>query len=511
MPAGDTIPVARDIAYPGTMTIHVDATDTARGIFRVEQTIPVAEPGRLTLLYPEWLPGNHAPRGPIRHLAGLTITANGERIDWQRDPIDVYAFHVDVPDGVAALNLRFEFLSATLRSHGRIVMTPEMLNLQWEKMSLYPAGYDVRNIAVTPSVTLPTGWRSASALRGEEIGAGRRRTYRTVNYATLVDSPMFAGAHFRQDRLTDTIWLNIFADRASELDATEEQMAAHRRMAEQTERLFGQGPFDRYDFLFGISDTLSSIGLEHSRSSENAVPTGYFLSWETDAVRRTLLPHELVHAWNGKYRVPIGLSTPDYRTPFDDSLLWVYEGQTSFWGGVLAARSGLHSQQQYLDTLAIVAGAFGARVGRTWRNLQDTTYDPIVRARRPNPWISWQRAEDYYYEGALIWLEVDQIIRAESSGRRSLDDFAHAFFGVRERDQLTYDFEDVVTALNQVQAYDWASLLRRRLDEHVSTPPTRGIELGGYRLVYRDDRTLRTACNKPIAIISISAGRAGWW
>jgi predicted metalloprotease with PDZ domain len=488
-PIVDTIPAARDIPYPGTMAIHVDATDTERAIFRVEQTIPVAQAGPMVLLYPEWLPGNHAPRGPIRHLAGLTIEANGQRIDWTRDPIDVYAFHIDVPEGATELRLRFQFLSATERDQGRIVMTAEMLNLQWEKMSFYPAGYYVRNIMVTPSVTLPAGWHSAVALRGARSGADGRISYDTVSYETLVDSPMFAGSHFRQDDLGNGLWLNTFADRASELTATDDQIAAHRRLADQAVRLFGARHFDRYDFLFAITDTMSGIGLEHHRSSENAVPSGYFLEWDEGPGRRSLLPHELTHSWNGKFRRPAGLWTPDYRTPMQDNLLWVYEGQTTFWDIVLAARSGLYTPEQFREQLALRIAGLDLRTGREWRDLQDTTHDPIIAERLPKPWSSWQRSEDYYREGALVWLEIDQILRRETRGRRSLDDFARAFFGVNDGDwgQLTYTLDDIVETLNGIHAYDWRGLIERRLDENAQGAPANGLELGGYRLAYRDE------------------------
>jgi predicted metalloprotease with PDZ domain len=488
-PIVDTIPEARDIPYPGTMTLHVDASDTERAIFRVEQTIPVAQAGRLTLLYPEWLPGNHAPRGPIRHLAGLIIEGNGQRIPWTRDPLDVYAFHVDVPEGVAELRLRFQFLSATEPDQGRIVMTPEMLNLQWEKMSFYPAGYYVRNVMVTPSVTLPAGWHSAVALRGAHHITDSLIAYDTVSYETLVDSPLFAGAHYRQDDLGNGIWLNTFADRASELTATDEQIAAHRRLSEQAVRLFGSRHFDRYDFLFAITDTMSGIGLEHHRSSENAVRSGYFLEWNEGPGSRSLLPHELTHSWNGKFRRPLGLWTPDYRTPMQDNYLWVYEGQTSFWDIVLAARSGLYTPEQFREQLAIRIAGLDARVGRRWRDLQDTTHDPIIAARRPKPWTSWQRSEDYYREGALVWLEIDQILRRETRGRRSMDDFAQAFFGVSDGDwgEITYDMDDVVETLNAIHPYDWRGLIERRLDENAGGAPVNGLELGGYRLVYRSE------------------------
>jgi predicted metalloprotease with PDZ domain len=356
-------------------------------------------------------------------------------------------------------------------------------------MSLYPAGYYTRNIMVAPSVTLPAGWHGAVALRNARNDGNGHISYGPVSYETLVDSPLFAGAHFRQEQLSDDIWLNIFADRASELAATDEQIEAHRNLATQAVRLFGSQHYDRYDFLFAISDRMSGIGLEHHRSSENAVGTGYFLNWEDGPGRRSLLPHEIVHSWNGKFRRPLGLWTPDYRTPMQDSYLWVYEGQTTFWGNVLAARSGLYSPQQYLDTLAISAAQLDQRPARRWRDLLDTTHDPIIASRRPKPWLSWQRSEDYYREGALVWLEIDQLLRSETRGRRSLDDFASAFFGMRDRDwgQIVYDFDEIVETLNGIHEHDWAGLLRQRLDENASGAPLQGITAGGYRLVYRSE------------------------
>ena len=488
VPITDSIPAARDIPYPGTMTLHVDATDTERAIFRVEQTIPVAGPGPLTLLYPKWIPGHHSPTGPIANLTGLQITANGQRVEWQRDPVDVYAFHIDVPDGASELSLRYQYLSPTATDQGRIVMTPDMLNLQWDTMSLYPAGYYTRNIEVAPSVTLPEGWHGAIALRGTR--EGNTVTFPTVNYQTLVDSPMFAGAHFRREQLSDRVTLNIFADRASELAASDDQVAAHRRMVEQFDRLYGAEHFDHYDFLFAITDTMGGIGLEHHRSSENAVQPGYFTDdWDDGIGSRSLLPHEFNHSWNGKYRRGADLWTPDYRMPMRDSLLWVYEGQTSFWDNILAARSGLYTAQQWRDGLAVTAATYDLNPSRQWRDLADTTNDPIIAQRRPKPWRSWQRSEDYYREGALVWLEIDQILRRESNGRKSMNDFARAFYGMRDGDwgELTYTFDDVVSTLEAIQPYDWRGLLRSRLDEHAEGAPLEGLRLGGYRLVYTDE------------------------
>ncbi|HCK83887.1 MAG TPA: peptidase M61 [Hyphomonadaceae bacterium] len=493
-PMPPTIAAARDEAYPGTITLDVDVADVARGIFRVRENIPVASAGQLTLFYPQWLPGNHAPRGPINHLAGIEISANGARIPWRRDAVNMYAFHVDVPAGVSAIEARFQFLSPTAGNQGRIVATPELLNLQWNTVVLYPAGHYVSRIRIAPSVTLPEGWSFAAALDGAST-QGQVTRFAETDLMTLVDSPMFAGRHARRVELAPNartrVTLNLFADRADQLEASEDQLRPHRELVRQAYRLFGSHHYDHYDFLFGLSDRLSGIGLEHHRSSENAVGAGFFTDWDEHLDDRELLPHEVVHSWNGKFRRPADLWTADYNTPMRNSLLWVYEGQTQYWGHVLTARSGLWNRQDALDSLAHTAATYDTRVGRNWRALGDTTNDPIVSLRRPQPWRSWQRSEDYYSEGLLIWLDADTLIRERSNNRRSLDDFARAFFGGGDGSSTvsTYTFEDVVAALNAVQPYDWAAFLRARVEAVAAAAPLDGVTRGGWRLAYSDERS----------------------
>jgi predicted metalloprotease with PDZ domain len=489
IPLENRVPAARDIPYPGTMSVDIDATDTQRAIFKVRQTIPVRGAGPLTLLYPEWLPGNHAPRGPINTLAGLRITAGGRQVAWRRDPLDVYAFHVDVPEGVRELNLEYLHLSPTEGAQGRIVVTPDMLNLQWEKMTLYPAGYFVRNIPVRASVTYPAGWQSATSL--DVAGAsGNRVTYQPVSYETLVDSPVFAGRYFRKIKLTEDVNLNLMADKPEDLAATPEQIAAHRRLVEQAEKVFASKHYDEYEFLLALTKQLGGIGLEHLRSSENSRPRDYFTDWNSKSAGRELLPHELTHSWNGKYRRPAGLWTPDYRVPMQNNLLWVYEGQTQFWGYILSARSGLMPPEDVKAELARTAAYFDTLPGRSWRPLVDTTFDPIINARRPQPFTSFQRSEDYYAEGMMIWLEADSIIRERTGGRRSIDDFAAAFFGVNPGSEgtLTYTFDDVVQTLNRVAPYDWRGFLTRRVEQTGPTPLD-WIGKAGYRLAYSETPT----------------------
>lgn len=488
------IAVPRDEAYPGTITLDVDVTDVTRGIFRVRERIPVQGAGPLTLLYPQWLPGNHAPRGPIHQLGGIQITANGVPVQWRRDPVNVFAFHLDVPEGATVLDLQFQFLSPTATNQGRIVATPSILNLQWNTVILYPAGYYNSRIRVTPSVTTPEGWSFATALDGASTN-GQTTRFAETTLETLVDSPMFAGRNYRRIEL-DTrgrsrVTLNIFADRPDQLEASDEQLRPHVELVRQADRLFGARHFDHYDFLLALSDRLGGIGLEHHRSSENAVGGGYFTDWDKALDDRDLLPHEMTHSWNGKYRRPADLWTADYSVPMQGSLLWVYEGQTQYWGQVLTARSGLWSRQDALDSLAHTAATYQARIGRAWRPLQDTTTDPIASQRRPQPWRSWQRSEDYYSEGLLVWLDADTLIRERTHNQRSLDDFARAFFG---RDDgawrpATYTFEDVVATLNDVMPYDWAAFLRQRLDTAGGGPPLDGVARGGYRLIFTDERT----------------------
>jgi predicted metalloprotease with PDZ domain len=488
------LPAPQDVPYPGTIKLHVDATNTAQRIFQVRETIPVS-PGPLTLLYPQWLPANHAPRGPVDKLGGLKITAAGQRLEWRRDPVEIYAFHVEVPAGVTAIDVEYQFLTPTAGDQGRIVVTPEMLNLQWNAVVLYPAGYYASRIPYEASFKLPDGWQFGTALETAS-NAGSETTFKPVSLEVLVDSPVFAGRHFTRIELDpkgrSRVTLNIMADEAEQLAAKPEHIEVHRNLVRQADLLFGARHFDHYDFLLALTERMGGIGLEHHRSSENGTTPRYFTEWDRRFSSRDLLPHEYTHSWNGKYRRPSDLWTPNYNVPMRDSMLWLYEGQTQYWGYVLSARAGLWTKQQALDAMAATAAAFDHRVGREWKPLQDTTNDPITIARRPQPWSSWQRGEDYYSEGLLMWLDVDTVMREQSGGRRSLDDFARAFYGQEDGEwqkPATYKFDDVVAILNEFVKHDWATFLRQRLDGHGPGAPLDGISRGGYRLVYTEEPT----------------------
>lgn len=475
--------------YPGTIALEVDATNLSQRVFSVKQRIPVSA-GPVTLLFPKWLPGNHADYGRIDKVAGLVITANGQKVEWTRDPLDVYAFNVDVPQGASTLDVAFQFITPTDREQGRVVMTPNMLNLQWNMVALYPAGYAASAITVAPSVKLPAGWQAATALEVQSK-AGDVVTYKPIDFDTLVDSPMFAGRHFKTIDLSNgkgkPVRLNVVADDAKYLEVKPDHLQAHRNLVEQMRKLYGAEHYDHYDFLFALSGQMSGIGLEHHRSSENGVGVKYFTSWDPKKGSSDLLAHEYNHSWDGKYRRGADLTTSTFNTPMQGSLLWVYEGQTQYWGNVITARSGLRTFETSKDALALVAAAYSEnRAGLSWRALQDTTNDPIIAKRTSKAYRSWQLSEDYYSGGQLIWLEVDARLREKSNNKVSLDDFAKKFFGGNDGDFKVnpYTFDDVVATLNGLVADDWHTFLRDRLDGKKAI--TGGIEAAGWRLVFKD-------------------------
>jgi predicted metalloprotease with PDZ domain len=492
VPLPPAIEQPRDVPYPAPLQLRVDATDVNRHLFHVHETIPVTGATPLVLLYPQWIPGSHSPTGRVDFFGGLVIRSGNARVEWSRDPVDVFAFHVRPPAGASRLDVDFDFVSPLEPGQGRVVMTPEVVNLQWNQVVLYPAGYFARQIIVEPTVKLPDDWQASTALEKRSSAAGNVITFRSVSLETLLDSPIFAGKYaksFELDPSTDApVRMNLFADSPELIVPTDNELAAHRALVAEAYALFGSRHFRHYDLLVALTSRLGGIGLEHLESSENTVGPSYFTDWLRRVDERNTIPHELVHSWNGKFRRPADLWTANFNVPMRGSLLWVYEGQTQYWGTVLEGRSGLAAREQILDLLAVTAAAYDHRVGREWRTLEDTTNDPVATLRRPKPWVTWLRQEDYYYEGELLWLDADTLIRELSHGRRSLDDFAKAFFGVADKSMvpLTYQFDDVVRALNDVQPYDWAGFLRTRLESHGPGAPLDGIVRGGYTLVYRD-------------------------
>ncbi|MDE3181534.1 MAG: M61 family metallopeptidase, partial [Acidobacteriota bacterium] len=479
-----------DQAYPGTISLVVNVADVTHRVIGVHEVIPV-QPGDLTLLYPEWIPGNHSPTGRISALAGLEVAAKGKRIPWVRDRVNMYAFHIAVPEGVVDLDVNFQYLAPVRGNEGRVTFSSNILDLSWNAVVLYPAGYFSRDITFASSIRLPDGWHFASALmvrsqRGDEV------TFSNTPLNTLVDSPLYAGVNFKREDLStgpsNQVFLDVFADSPEELAITPEELKLHRNLVEQAQKLFDSHHYDRYDFLFSLSDTLGFEGLEHHQSSEDSSSANYFTDWAAGVPERDLLAHEYTHSWNGKFRRPADLWTANFNVPMRDDLLWVYEGLTQYYGYVLTARSGLRTPDQTRDLIAMIAANFTISPGRTWRPLVDTTNQPIISERRPVSWASWLRGEDYYMEGLLIWLDVDTKIRTLSAGKKSLDDFARSFYGIDNGSYVTrtYTFNDIVEALNAVQPYDWNGFLRTCVYDLAPQTPEDGITRGGYQITYSD-------------------------
>lgn len=495
----DALPQAARLR--SAITLQVDATDVQRRILNVQATIPV-QPGRVVLLYPQWLPGNHAPRGPIEQLAGLRIRAAGNVLAWRRDPLDVYRFEVDVPRGARELAVEFQVATPQSSDQGRVVMTAGVLGVQWNQVVLYPAGFAAADIPVRASLRLPEGWAYASALRpATDLPADSSGWHRfaETSLEMLVDSPLFAGLHLQRYDLAPAgsppVTLNVTGDFPADIVASDEQLALHRTLVTQTYAALGPPRYEHYDFLLALSDPFGGIGLEHHRSSENTQSNTYFRAPGDNLGERDLLAHELVHAWNGKYRRPARLWTPHFNTPMQDDLLWVYEGLTQYYGFVLSARAGIWTPEFTREVFALVGAVYdGKRPGRSWRSLEDTTHQPIVTPRQPLSWVSWQRSEDYYDEGALLWLGVDAKLRALTGGTRTLDDFARAFFAARaDRGVVsTYEFADIARALAEVAPFDWAGFLRERVSV-TGWPIQEALAEAGLALVYTESANQLTA------------------
>ncbi len=501
------IPAPSDCPYVAPLTLHVDASDRWRGILRVRETIPVEVTGtgagavggggEVVLLYPKWLPGFHAPVAPIELLSGLSFTAGGRQLGWRRHPTMVHAFAVAVPPGVETIEAEFQFLSPTDASQGRVISSPELLCLPWNAAVLYPAGHGADQIQVDAHLTLPEDWSAACAIPSRRTERNRL-TFERSSLDTLIDSPVLAARHLRTYALDEYVNLRVAAAEPHLLEANAAQIAAHAAVTAEAALLFGSRPFDRFEMLLALSDTLSTAGVEHHRSFEAVSVPGYFAEWDDHVTRRDTIPHEFIHSWNGKHRRGADSCTASFDRPIQNSLLWVYEGQTQYWTNVLCARAGLWTTEQTLGALAINAARYDARPGSRWRPLLDTTRDPIIAARSPLPWPSWQRSEDYYAEGALLWLEVDTRLRELSGDTCSLDDFARRFFGGVDGDWSTrpYDIDEVIDALEALAAFDWRDFLLHALRDTRDGTLLGGVERGGYRLHYGDTPNAFQQCQE---------------
>lgn len=476
-----------------TERLRVDATDAPRNILHSTVTIPV-DPGPVTLVYPKWIPGNHRPTGPIQNVTGLHIKAGGQELEWQRDLVDMYAFHLQVPQSAHEVEVSFD----TLTYEGkRSAASSKVLDLNWNQVVMYPQGASSDAVQVTATVKLPAGWKFGTALTPARQ-SGDSTDFQTVSLTRLVDSPLIAGAIYRQIQLTGpgetpVHVLDMVGESEADLQMSDKDLASYKQLVAETGKLFSARHYEKYHFLLTLSDQTLHRGLEHHESSDNGEAEDTLSDPNWHNLEADLLPHEFVHSWNGKYRRPLGLinpAHPDYQEPMKGDLLWVYEGLTDYLGDILSARVGLRSPEQWRDNTAYTAAMLDHRAGRTWRPLQDTATSVQILFAAPPEWTNWRRSADYYPEGFLIWLDVDTQIRRQTNGQKSLNDFCKLFYGGQSGPPqvIPYTFDDVVKGLNQIASFDWASFLRTRLDSKSAHAPLGGIENGGWKLIYNDQK-----------------------
>lgn len=470
--------------------LDVDATDAARKVLHARLQIP-AKPGKLTLLYPKWLPGDHSPTGPITDLVGLKMSVAGKPIDWRRDAEDMYAFVVELPAGASSLDVMLDSLSppGADGSASGASATAQLADISWSDVVLYPKGPKASELQYAATLRLPAGWQYGSALVPTD-GASGVIHFEPVSLETLVDSPVVAGAYFRTVDLSPggkpPHSLHIVADSAAALEIKPEDSRHFSRLVAEAGELFGARHYRAYHFLLTLSDHVAHFGLEHHESSDNRQGEKYLIDADSLKLKASLLPHEMVHSWNGKYRRPTGLATPDFEQPMLGELLWVYEGLTDYLGQVLTARCGLWTEEDFRQKLALEAARLDRQPGRTWRPLVDTTVAAQLLYGARKEGSAWRRSVDFYPEGDLIWLEADVLIRQQSQGRRSLDDFCQRFYGGPSGPPrvVPYTFDDVVAALNEVAPHDWRQFFQQRVYDVNPRAPLGGIEGGGWRLVY---------------------------
>ncbi|HKQ61807.1 MAG TPA: hypothetical protein VJS92_10970 [Candidatus Polarisedimenticolaceae bacterium] len=480
-------------APPSPITIEVDAGDAAQRVFHARLKVPVA-PGPLVLAYPKWLPGEHGPTGPITDLAGLKLSAGGKAVRWTRDPEEMYAFHCEVPAGASTLDVALDFISpaASEGFSSGASASARLAVLSWNQVLLYPAGARSDDLTYVASLRLPEGWKFGTALPIERRG-GEDVSFKPASLTTLVDSPVLMGQYFRDVDLSPggpvAHTLHVAADGAAALELTPALETAYRKLVAEANALFGAHHYRDYHFLLTLSDHTAHFGLEHHESSDNRTYERAFIDEDRRRGFSGLLSHEMVHSWNGKYRRPAGLATPDFSEPMHGALLWVYEGLTTYLGNVLAARSGLRTPEEALESLALDAAEMERNVGRTWRPLADTAVAAQLLYAARDDGAHWRRGVDFYPEGALIWLEADVMIRQQTKGQRSLDDFCRRFHGGASGPPAVspYTLSDVVAALDAVAPYDWKRFLEERLNSLDERPPLGGIAGAGWKLVYTEE------------------------
>ena len=484
-------------AFAQHITLQVDATTISRKMLSVRESFPIASQAAHTvdLVYPKWIPGNHAPTGPIADLVNLHFSADGKPLAWSRDPVDMYRFHIPLPAGAGSLLAEFtlvgEYVPGNDFAPGN-TSTPVQGDVNWDQLVLYPADTNADSVMVAASVKLPEQWSYATALPHPSMQSGAIH-FDPVTLTTLVDSPLMCGSIMKEFDITpkgvsQPHYLDLFEESPEGLNVPSDRIAAFRNLVSEADAMFRSHHYASYHFLVE-AQAESSDGLEHHQSSDEQIPTLGMVSPSFSAEAGNLLAHEMIHSWNGKFRRPAGLATPDYQQPMIGDLLWVYEGLTSYWAEVLATRAGLETNDQMKDRMAVYQAEMDARTGRGWRSLQDDSRSAQMLYGAGEQWANLRRSTDFYREGPLLWLQVDSVMRERSKGARSLDTFAAEFYGPPDGviTVKPYSYDDLVSALNHVVANDWNALLQKDVQATRPTPVSPGLAAAGWTVTYNDE------------------------
>ena len=503
------VPFGTALAQTAPIQITADLSDAPRKLYHAEIDLPVTA-GPLALTTPKWIPGDHRPTGPVDAITGVVFTANGQPISWRRDDVDLYQFHLVVPTGATTLHAHLDCI-VTERVSQKLAV------LEWEKLMLYPANTPVRDIAIQPSLIVPAGWGIGTALTPIGSGsypvpaAGSATHFAATNVEQLEDSPVVAGQYFHEFPLAPEItpkhFIDVVSDQPDDSKLRPALLSELNNLVREADALYSSHHYNVYHFLLTLSDGAGEDGLEHGQSSDNGVDEKGYADDAHQLSMADLLPHEFTHSWNGKYRRPVGLYQPDFATAQQGALLWVYEGMTQYLGNMLAARSGIMTQAQYRDMLAMTAAHLDYGPGREWRATEDTAIAASILREDGWTWSNWRRGQDYYQEGELLWLDADTLIRKLTKNKKSLDNFQKIFLGKGGNTGpliVTYDFDELVQDLNAVVPYDWATFLHDRVDKINPRANLAGIEQGGYKLVFKDKPN---ASERTIAAMTDTRGR----
>jgi predicted metalloprotease with PDZ domain len=479
------------------LSVRLDAREIARKHIHTDLSLAV-KPGPVTLVFPKWIPGEHGPTGPLNTLIGMTIRAGGQQLTWQRDAREMFAVTVTVPPGATRLEIALDTGLPT--EGGEFTAGPtssaQLAVISWNQFVLLPKGRDAASISTEASLLAPPEWqlRSALALTRQADSSVRLEE---ASLARLIDSPVQMGRFMKLIELPGSApfpelrhAISLAADSEEALGVPEDFAASYGRLVAQAGMLFGTRMYRHYTWLLTLSDHVAHFGLEHHESSDDRVDENSLSDVPLREGVAELLAHEYVHSWNGKYRRPAGLLSPDYQQPMDGSLLWSYEGMTQFWGTVLPVRAGLVPPENYREMLASVAGFYDIQTGARWRPLADTAVAAQILYDAPAAWSISRRDVDFYDASEFLWLNVDTELRTRSGGKASLDDYVRRFYaGAGGAPALKpYQEADVYATLAGVVPADWRAIIRRHLDALGPQTLLAALRGSGWQLSYSADK-----------------------